>query len=106
MNKLEYSISLREKGLGSDDIKKKMKEKGFEESEIQFYLKKSDEIFLNQLIQSKISKPKGKLNNGVKIMTLTLGLILLLSAFFGYVTIGLLGLFIIWSFVRNNSNRK
>ena len=28
MNKLEYSISLREKGFASNDIKKKMKEKG------------------------------------------------------------------------------
>jgi len=40
MNKLDYCIALREKGLVSDDIKKKMKENGFEESEIQYYLKK------------------------------------------------------------------
>ena len=50
MDKLDYSISLREKGIASNDIKKKMKEKGFEEPEIQYYLKKSDEIFLNKLI--------------------------------------------------------
>ena len=39
MNKLDYSISLREKGFASGDIKKRMKEKAFEESEIQHYLK-------------------------------------------------------------------
>ncbi|PIA78515.1 hypothetical protein BFR04_02990 [Gaetbulibacter sp. 4G1] len=106
MNKLDYSISLREKGFASIDIKKKMKEKGFEESEIQYYLKRSDEIFLNQLIQKKRSKPKRKLNNGIKMIALSLSLMLLISAFFGYVRIGLLGLFFIWSLVGYSSYRK
>lgn len=106
MNKLDYSISLREEGFVSDDIKKKMKEKGFEESEIQYYLKKSDEIFINQLINNKGSKPKSKVNNDMKTIALALSLILLISAFFGYVRIGLLGLFIIWGLVRYSSNRK
>ena len=106
MNKLDYSISLREKGLASDDIKKKMKEKGFEESEIQHYLKKSDEIFLNQLVINKKSKSKRKLNNGIKMIALTLTCIFLVAAFYGYVSIGLLGLFIIWSFIRYGSYRR
>jgi hypothetical protein len=106
MNKLDYSISLREKGLVSDDIKKKMKEKGFEESEIQYYFKKSDEVFLNQLINNKRSKSKGKLNNGIKMIVLALSLMLLISALFGYTRIGLLGLFIIWSLVGYSSYKK
>lgn len=106
MNKLDYSTSLREKGFASNDIKKKMKAKGFEESEIQYYLKKSDEIFLNQLIRNnKTSKPKGKLNKGIKMIVLALSLILLISAFLGYARIGLLGLFIIWSLVGFSSYR-
>lgn len=106
MNKLDYSISLREKGLASEDIKKKMKEKGFEDSEIQYYFKKSDEIFLNQSINYRRSKSKGKLNNGVKVIALAFSFILLISAFYGYVTIGLLGLFFIWSLVRYGSYRE
>ena len=106
MNKLKYSISLRVKGFDTNDIKKKMKEKGFEESEIQHYLKKSDEIFLNQLIHNKKSKSKGKLNNGIKMIALALSFILLISAFYGYTTIGLLGLFFVWSLVRFGSYRK
>tara|TARA_R110002050_G_scaffold4573_1_gene22039 strand:- start:23424 stop:23744 length:321 start_codon:yes stop_codon:yes gene_type:complete len=106
MNKLDYSISLREEGLVSDDIKKKMKEEGFEESEIQYYLKKSDKIFLNQLINNKVSKSKSKVNKDMKTMALVLSLMLLISAFFGYIRIGLLGLFIIWGLVGYSSNRK
>jgi hypothetical protein len=106
MNKLDYSISLREKGLVSNDIKQKMKEKGFDESEIQYYFKKSDDFFLNQLINNKKSKSKGKPNNSIKMIALTLSLTLLISAFFGYVKIGLLGLFIIWSIVGYGSYKK
>ena len=106
MNKLDYSISLREKGLASDDIKKKMKEKGFEESQIQYYLKKSDEIFLNQSIYNKRSRTNGKTRNGMKMMGLILSLILLSSVFFGYAKIGLLGLFIVWSLIGYSSYRK
>jgi hypothetical protein len=106
MNKLNYSIWLREKGLDSNDIKKKMKEKGFEESEIQYYLKKSDEIFLKQLIRNnKTSKSKGKLGKGIKMVVLVLSLLLLISAFLGYARIGLIGLFIIWSLVGFSSFR-
>ena len=106
MNKLDYCIALREKGLVSDDIKKKMKENGFEESEIQYDLKKSDEIFLNRLINNKIPKSKEKLKNGIKMIILALSLLLLISAFIGYATIGLLGLFVIWSLVGYSSYKK
>ncbi|MBC30726.1 MAG: hypothetical protein CMH48_07750 [Muricauda sp.] len=66
MNKLDYSISLRAKGLSSEDIKKKMEEKGFADSEIQYYLKKSDEIFLNQSINYKGLSPRGKTRTELK----------------------------------------
>lgn len=104
MNKLDYSISLREKGFGSNEIKKRLKEKGLEESQIQYYLKKSDEIFLNQLIHNK--KSTGKTLKGIKIIALLLSLLLLFSVFFGYARIGLLGLFIIWSVIGYSSFRK
>lgn len=107
MNKLDYSISLREKGLDSGDIKKEMKENGFENSEIQYYLRKSDEIFLNQTIEYNRSKyRRRKNNNGMKMIALAISFILLLSVFFGYATIGLFGLFIIWSFIGYTSYRK
>ena len=106
MNKLEYSISLREKRFASNDIKKKMKEKGFEGSEIQYCLKKSDEIFLNKLNRNNTtSKPKGKLSKSIKMTLLALSLMLLVSAFLGYARIGIIGLFIIWSLVGLNSYR-
>ncbi|GGG54907.1 hypothetical protein GCM10011414_25950 [Croceivirga lutea] len=103
MNKLDYSVSLRAKGLGSEDIKNKMKEKGFDDSEIQYYLKKSDEIFLKQSINYKGLRPKRK--NSMKMIALGLSLILLVSVFFGYAKIGLLGLFIVWSLVGYTSYR-
>ncbi len=102
MNKLDFSISLREKGLDSGDIKKKMKENGFKDSEIQYFLKKSDEIFLNQYIQYKTSKSK-KNNRSIKMIALVLSLILLTGVFFGYATIGLIGLFFIWTLVGYSS---
>lgn len=91
MNKLDFSILLRVKGLDIVDIKKKMKEKGFEDSEIQYYLK----IFLNQSIHYKGLKSKGKNKNGIKMIALALSLVLLVGVFFGFATIGLVGLFII-----------
>ncbi|WP_282135965.1 hypothetical protein [Seonamhaeicola maritimus] len=106
MNKLDFSISLREKGLASEDIKRKMKENGFEDSEIHYYLKKSDEIFLNQLIEYRRSRSRKNGNNGIKMIILILSLILLIGVFFDYATIGLLGLFIIWSLVGYSSFRK
>lgn len=105
MNKLDFSISLREKGLDSVAIKKKMKENGFEDSEIQYYFKKSDEIFLNQYIRYKASKSE-KSNRNLKMMTLLLSLLLLSGVFFGYVSIGLIGLFIMWTLVGYSSYRK
>ncbi|WP_394751266.1 hypothetical protein [Spongiimicrobium salis] len=106
MDKLDYSISLREKGLSSEDIKKKMKEKGFEDSEILYYLKKSDKIFLDHSINYRRSKSSKKYDNGMKMIGLALSLILLIGVFFGYVTIGLLGLFFIWSLIGYSSYRK
>lgn len=106
MNKLDFSILLRVKGLDTVDIKKKMKEKEFEDSEIQYYLKRSDEIFLNQSIHYKGLKSKGKNKNGIKMIALALILVLLVGVFFGFATIGLVGLFIIWSLVRSSSYRR
>ena len=106
MNKLDYSISLRAKGLGSEDIKKKMEEKGFADSEIQYYLKKSDEIFLNQSIRYKGLKSKGTNKNTLKMISLALTLLLLLSVLFGFVKIGLLGLVILWGIVGFITRRK
>ncbi|MGW9685086.1 hypothetical protein [Flagellimonas sp. 2504JD1-5] len=106
MNKLDYSISLRAKGLGSEEIKKRMEEKGFADSEIQYYLKKSDEIFLNQSIHYKGLKSKGSNKNTLNMISLALTLLLLLSVFFGYVKIGLLGLIILWSIVGFVTRRK
>ena len=106
MNKLDFSISLREKGLDSKDIKKKMKENGFEDSQIQYYLKKSDEIFLNQSFQYKRFKSKGKNNNIIKMLSLIISLILLIGVFFGYAWIGLIGLFILWRLIRYSSFRN
>ena len=76
-----------------------MKEKGFDDTEIQYYLKKSDEIFINQSINYRRSKPGGKYKSGLKMIALVLSLILLISVFFGYATIGFLGIFIIWILV-------
>ncbi len=106
MNKLDYSVSLRAKGLRSEDIKKKMEEKGFDESEIQYYLKKSDEIFLNQSIHYKGFKPKGKGNKHLKMIALGLSLLLLISVLLGYARMGLLGLFIVWGLVGYSSYRR
>ncbi|WP_299385194.1 hypothetical protein [uncultured Lacinutrix sp.] len=105
MNKLDYSISLRKKGFGSNEIKKRLKEEGLEESQIQYYLKKSDEIFLNQLINNK-SESSGKTVKGIKMIALVLSLLLLFAMFFGYARIGLLGLFVIWSLIGYSSFRK
>ncbi len=106
MNKLDYSISLRAKGLGSADIKKNMEEKGFTDSEIQYYLKKSDEIFLNQSIHYKGLKSKSTNKSAIKTIAIVFTLLLLLSVLFGYVKIGLLGLVILWGIVGFITNRK
>ncbi|WP_179333191.1 hypothetical protein [Winogradskyella costae] len=103
MNKLDFSISLRERGLDSKDIKKEMKERGFDDSEIQYYLKKSDEIFLNQSYHYDRYKSKGKTNGTLKMFTLIISLALLTGVFLGYATIGLIGLFIMWSLIGYGS---
>ncbi|MGJ8592806.1 MAG: hypothetical protein ACSHXF_09675 [Aquaticitalea sp.] len=95
INKLEYSISLREKGFASNEIKKKLEEEGLDENQIQYYIKKSDEIFLNELIHTKNSSSSGKTKNGMKIIALMFSLVLLSIVFLGYATMGLIGLFII-----------
>ena len=99
-------MSLRAKGLSSGDIKKKMEEKGFEDYEIQYYLKKSDEIFLNQSIHYKGLKPKGKSKNILKMIALGFSFMLLVSVLLGYVKIGLLGLFILWSIVGLSTYKR
>ena len=106
MNKLDYSVSLRAKGLGSADIKKKMVEKGFTDSEIQYYLKKSDEIFLNQSIHYKGLKSKRTNKSTLKIISLFLTLLLLLSVLLGFVRVGILGLIILWGIVGFVTSRK
>lgn len=106
MNKLDYSISLREKGLSSEDIKRKMKEKGFKDSEIQYYFKRSDEIFLDQSINYRRSKSRKKYSNPIKMIALALSLILLFGVFFGYAKIGLLGLLLVWTLVGYSSYRR
>lgn len=106
MNKLDYSVSLRAKGLSSEDIKKKMEEKGFADSEIQYYLKKSDEIFLNQSINYKGLKSKRTNKSTLKIISLVLTLLLLLSVLLGFVRIGILGLIILWGIVGFVTSRK
>lgn len=83
-----------------------MKEKGFEDSEIQYYLKKSDEIFLNQSINYKGLKPKGKSKNVIRTIALALTFLLLLSVLLGYAKIGILGLVILWSMVSFSTYKR
>jgi len=95
MNKLDYSVSLRAKGLVTEEIKEKMKEKGFDDSEVEYYLKKSDEVILNRLVTPKKSNSGGMIKNTVKMVVLILSLGLLLLVLLGYARIGLLGLFLV-----------
>ena len=83
-----------------------MEEQGFEDAEIQYYLKKSDEIFLNQSINYKGLKPKGKSKNVIKTIALVFSFILLISVFLGYVKIGVLGLVILWSMVSFSTYKR
>ena len=106
MTKLDYSLSLRAKGLGSKEISQLMKEKGFDDSEIEYYLKKSDDIFMSQSLQFKGRKPKRKSKNALKLITLILSLLLLTLVFFGYARLGLIGLFIVWSLIGYSSYKR
>lgn len=99
MSQLNDIVSLRKKGLSSSEIRTKLEEDGVEESQIQYYLQKSDERFLNEMTRPKKTETASTNNTNkvLKIITLILCLLLLVSIFFGYITTGLLGLLIIWS---------
>ncbi|MGV6831241.1 MAG: hypothetical protein ACWA5P_06730 [bacterium] len=97
MNKLTYCISLREKGLDSKQIKEELNIKGYSQKEIDYYLRKSDDIFLNNTIKSKKGTPQTGNKHSLKMLVLILSLILLVLVFYGYLEIGLLGIFILWS---------
>jgi len=106
INKLDYCVSLRERGIASNEIKKMLKDQGLDPSQIQYYIKKSDDIFLERLIQNKNSRDEGKTKNRIKTTILILSLLLLLSAFLGYIQMGLTGLFIVWSLIGYSSFSK
>ena len=107
MNKLNYSVSLREKGLSKNEIIQEMKANGFDKTDIEFYLKKSDEIYINQLLNNKsLSKLKKKSNRLFKTAVLIISLLLLVAVFYGYARIGLIGLFVFWSLVKFGSYRR
>lgn len=106
MNKLNFSISLRERGLAKNEMIREMKQNGFELSEIDYYLKKSDEIHLNHLLKNKKASGNTKSSRTFKSLILLMTLLLLAAVFFGYVSIGLLGLFILWGLVKFGSFRK
>lgn len=80
-----------------------MDAKGFDEFEIKYYLKKSDEIHLNQLLNNKLSKSHSKSTRFFKTVILIISLLLLLVVFYGHATIGLIGLFLFWSLVKFSS---
>ncbi|WP_299129542.1 hypothetical protein [uncultured Winogradskyella sp.] len=103
MNKLDYCVSLRKKGLSKTEIIKEIKAHNFDQSDIEFYLKKSDEIYLNQLLNSKTSHHKKKPNRIFKTIVLIISFLLLIAVFYGYASIGLIGLFIFWSLVKYGS---
>lgn len=105
LDKLQYSVSLREKGLSKNEIIQDMKKIGFTESEIEFYVTKSDELHLNQLINNKPSKPQEKSNRILKTVCLILSLILLIAMFYGYFSVGLIGLILLLSLIRFASFR-
>ncbi|WP_073085604.1 hypothetical protein [Winogradskyella jejuensis] len=106
MNKLDFSVSLRAKGLSKDEMIKEMNVNGFDASEIKYYLKKSDEVYINQLLANKESRNLTKTNRTFKSVVLVISLLLLVSVFFGYASIGLIGLFILWSLVKFGSYRR
>ncbi|OUS12889.1 hypothetical protein A9Q93_09815 [Nonlabens dokdonensis] len=105
MSQLNDIVSLRKKGLSSSEIRQKLEEDGVEESQIQYYLKKSDELFFNQMTSPKKNETASTNNTSkvLKIITLILCLLLLVSIFFGYVTTGLLGLLVIYILIRYSS---
>ena len=106
VNKLDYSLSLREKSLSKEKIIKEMKSNGFDETEIRYYLKRSDELYLDKLLNNKQSKPKGKSSSIFKTIVLLISLLLLFAVFYGYATIGLIGLFLFWSLVKFGTSKN
>jgi len=106
INKIDYCVSLRERGVASNEIKKMLKNQGLDPSQIQYYIKKSDDIFLDRLIKNKNSRDEGKTKNRIKTTILILSLLLLLSVFLGYMQMGLIGLFIVWSLIGYSSLSK
>lgn len=105
MSHLNDIVSLRKQGLSSSEIRTKLKEDGVEESQIQYYLQKSDELFYNQMTKSKKNETTSTNNTNkvLKIIVLILCLLLLISIFLGYITTGLLGLLVIWILIRFSS---
>ncbi|NQX78083.1 hypothetical protein [Gilvibacter sp.] len=57
-DKLDYSVSLRMQGLGSSEIRAKMEQEGFSEAQIEYYLKKSDEVFLSESVNYRRNRAK------------------------------------------------
>lgn len=105
INHLDYSVSLRAEGLSKSEIKEKLAGKGLDEEEINYYLKKSDEVFLNQALGGKSNSATGDRNRTLKIILLILSLLLLLVVFFGHAKLGLLWLIILWSVIGYSSFR-
>ena len=106
MNKLEYSISLRAKGLSKNEMIIDMQNNGFEDSEIDYYTKRSDEVYLNQLLSNKQTRKTQQYSRTFKSIVLLISFILLLFVFFDYARIGILGLFIFWSLVKFGSYKR
>ncbi len=106
MNKLDFSISLREKGLGKNEMIREMEKNGFDQGEMDFYLKKSDEIYLNQLLNNKQSVGSEKSSRTIKSIALFLSLVLLVGVLLGNVSVGLIGLFVLWSLVKFGLYRR
>ena len=79
---------------------------GIAESEIHYYLKQSDEVFLNQLLNNKKHKKTKKRNRILKTALLILALIFLTIVLYGYITIGIIGLLILWRLLKLTSYRR
>ena len=106
MNHLDYSVSLRVKGFSKNEIKQKLFEKGLDEAQVDYYLKKSDEIFLNGT-HSNTKKDHSKTNTYIlKIIILALSLFLLCLIFFGYLRVGLIWLLLLWIIISFSALRR
>jgi hypothetical protein len=99
MTKLEYCISLRKKGLTSDEIFDRMLKEGFEEQEILDMIGKADKVILNQRYINEDNPKKRKLKNTLKLIILILSLFILIGAFLGYIQIGYILLVIFAGFL-------